>query len=96
MLSLLREGFFKRGETWADLKCEGKEPSVSDKLKRDKDTQFESCDSRQVEHLEIPRIPEEAALSWQCEGEDTSQSDTAVGYYAYFLMVTLWMLESYA
>ena len=24
--------FFKRGETWADLKCEGKEPSVSDKL----------------------------------------------------------------
>ena len=32
MLSLLRGGFFKRGETWADLKCEGKEPSVSDKL----------------------------------------------------------------
>ena len=32
MLSLLREGFFKRGETWAGLKCEGKEPSVSDKL----------------------------------------------------------------
>ena len=26
------EGLFKRGETWADLKCEGKEPSVSDKL----------------------------------------------------------------
>ena len=32
MLSLLREGFFKRGKTWADLKCEGKEPSVSYKL----------------------------------------------------------------
>ena len=32
MLSLLREGFFKTGETWADLKCEGKEPSVSDKF----------------------------------------------------------------
>ena len=34
MLSLLREGFLKWGEggTWADLKCEGKEPSVSDKL----------------------------------------------------------------
>ena len=32
MLSLLREGFFRRGETWADLKCEGKEPSVSDRL----------------------------------------------------------------
>ena len=32
MLSLLREGFYKRGETWADLKCKGKEPSVSDKL----------------------------------------------------------------
>ena len=25
-------GFFKMGETWAVLKCEGKEPSVSDKL----------------------------------------------------------------
>ena len=25
-------GFFKRGETWANLKCEGKEPSVSDTL----------------------------------------------------------------
>ena len=32
MLFFLREGYFKRGETWADLKCEGKEPSVSDKL----------------------------------------------------------------
>ena len=32
MLSLLREGFFQKGETWADLKCEGKKPSVSDKL----------------------------------------------------------------
>ena len=32
MLSSLREGFFNRGETRAHLKCEGKEPSVSDKL----------------------------------------------------------------
>ena len=34
MLSLLREGSFQRGGggTWSDLKCEGKEPSVSDKL----------------------------------------------------------------
>ena len=32
MLSLLRVGFFNRGETRADLKCEGKEPSESDKL----------------------------------------------------------------
>ena len=32
MLSLLRVGFFNRGETKADLKCEGKEPSESDKL----------------------------------------------------------------
>ena len=34
MLSLLSEGFFQKGggETWADLKCDGKEPSVSDKL----------------------------------------------------------------
>ena len=32
MLSLLGEGFFEKGETWADLKCEGKESSVSDKL----------------------------------------------------------------
>ena len=32
MLSLLKEGFFRRGETWADLKCEGKELSISDKL----------------------------------------------------------------
>ena len=29
---LIEGGFFKRGETCADLKCEGKEPSVSDKL----------------------------------------------------------------
>ena len=29
---LIEGGFFKRGETWADLKCEGKEPSVNDKL----------------------------------------------------------------
>ena len=34
--AILIEGrFFKRWETWADLKCEGKEPSVSDKLTRD-------------------------------------------------------------
>ena len=32
MLSLLRKGFFNRGETRGDLKCEGKEPSESDKL----------------------------------------------------------------
>ena len=32
MLSLLREGFFKGRETWVDLKCEGKEPSVTNKL----------------------------------------------------------------
>ena len=33
MLSLSREGFSKGGmDTWADLKCEGKEPSVSDRL----------------------------------------------------------------
>ena len=32
MLSLLRVGFFNKGETKADLKCEGKEPSVSVKL----------------------------------------------------------------
>ena len=32
MLSLLREGFSQGGKTWADLKCEGKEPSMSDKL----------------------------------------------------------------
>ena len=32
MQSLLREGFFNRGETRADLKCDGKEPSVSNKL----------------------------------------------------------------
>ena len=32
MLSFLREGFFKRGQTLADLRCEGKELSVSDKL----------------------------------------------------------------
>ena len=29
---LIEGGFFKRGETWVDLKCEGKEHSVSDKL----------------------------------------------------------------
>ena len=32
MLSLLSVGFFNRGETRADLKCEEKEPSVSGKL----------------------------------------------------------------
>ena len=32
MLSALRVGVFNRGETRADLKCEGKEPSESDKL----------------------------------------------------------------
>ena len=32
MLSLLRECLSKRGETWAGLKCEGKEPAMSDKL----------------------------------------------------------------
>ena len=31
--AILIEGeFFQKGETWADLKCEEKEPSVSDKL----------------------------------------------------------------
>ena len=29
---LIVGGFFQKGETWADLKCEGKEPSVGDKL----------------------------------------------------------------
>ena len=29
---LFEEGFLQYGETWANLKCEGKEPSVSDKL----------------------------------------------------------------
>ena len=29
---LIEDGFLKRGETWADLKCEGRTPSVSDKL----------------------------------------------------------------
>ena len=28
----MTEGFFKGGETWANLKYEGKKPSVSDKL----------------------------------------------------------------
>ena len=28
----MREGSFNRGQTWADLKCEGKEPSVKDRL----------------------------------------------------------------
>ena len=32
MSSLLSVGFFNRGETRADLKCEGKHPSESDKL----------------------------------------------------------------
>ena len=32
MISLLRKGFFNRDQTRADLKFEGKEPSVSDKL----------------------------------------------------------------
>ena len=32
MLSLLSVGYFSRRETRADLKCEGKEPSESDKL----------------------------------------------------------------
>ena len=32
MLSLMRVGFFNRGEIRAHLKCEGKESSVSDKL----------------------------------------------------------------
>ena len=36
MLSLLSVVFFKRGETWADLKCEGKEPSESDRLTIDR------------------------------------------------------------
>ena len=31
-LSLLRVGFFNRGETRADLKCEEKQPSESDRL----------------------------------------------------------------
>ena len=29
---LIEGGFFQKGETWADLQCGGKEPSVSDKL----------------------------------------------------------------
>ena len=32
MLPLLRMGFFNRGETRADLKCKGKDPSKGDKL----------------------------------------------------------------
>ena len=32
MLSIMRVGFFNRGETRADLNCEGKEPLVSNKL----------------------------------------------------------------
>ena len=32
MLSLFMVGFFNRGETRADLKCEGKEASESDKF----------------------------------------------------------------
>ena len=32
MLSLLRLGFFKGEETWAVLKCEGKDPSEGDKF----------------------------------------------------------------
>ena len=27
---VIEGGFFQKGETWADLNCEGKEPSVSD------------------------------------------------------------------
>ena len=29
---LIEGGFLQKGEAWVDLKCEGKEPSVSDKL----------------------------------------------------------------
>ena len=29
---LIEGGFFQKGETWADLKCEAKDPSVSEKL----------------------------------------------------------------
>ena len=29
---LIEGGFLEKRETWVDLKCEGKEPSVSDKL----------------------------------------------------------------
>ena len=29
---LIEGGFLRKGETWADLKYEGKEPSVGDKL----------------------------------------------------------------
>ena len=32
MSSLLSVGFFNKGETRADLKCDGKHPSESDKL----------------------------------------------------------------